>query len=461
MARDTKIGIYFVKIPVALFLLAGLAICLTSCNKKPTAPVVTTAGVSEITQTSASSGGNVTDDGGAKVTSKGVCWNISENPTTAHSKTTDGTGSGSFTSAITQLTPGIKYYVKAFATNEVGTGYGNQVSFTTDAVIIPTLTTATVTAVAATTAVSGGDITSDGGGTISARGVCWSSTSQTPTIADDRTTDGSGTGSFTSNIGGLAASTEYYVRAYATNSAGTGYGDAKNFTTSEAGVGAIIFNPGLTYGTVTDIDGNTYETIEIGSKKGTSGYDGTGGTKATQIWMARNLRTTRYNDGTDIPQVTDNGEWISLETPAYCWHDNDAATYKFAYGALYNWYAVNTGKLCPIGWHVPSDNEFKVLTGPTGWTSTTGGTLREIGGVHWSPPNDGATNETGFTALPGGYRHESIGTFGQFQFKGFYWTSTAASDISTWAFEITSGAAYILHNNYQNKYGLSVRCLMD
>jgi hypothetical protein len=221
---------YLFKIPVIAIIFISLMLIMISCKPKPMPPVVTTTNVTGITQTTATTGGNVTDDGGAEVTSKGVCWNTSENPTVANSKTSDGKGTGSFTSSLTQLTPGTNYYVRAYATNSEGTGYGNQVSLTTGEILLATLTTTSVTSITSVTAVSGGNITADGGGAITDRGVCWS-TSQNPTISDSKTTDGSGIGSFTSNMTGLSHSTIYYVRAYATNSAGTAYGNQESFTT--------------------------------------------------------------------------------------------------------------------------------------------------------------------------------------------------------------------------------------
>lgn len=206
------------------------------------APVVATTTVSAITQTTAQSGGNITSDGGAAVTARGVCWSTNVNPTVADSKTIDGSGTGGFTSVITGLNAGTNYYVRAYATNSVGTGYGSARPFTT-AGSIPVVTTTAVSAITQTTSQSGGNVASDGGAAVTARGVCWS-TDPTPTIADNKTTDGSGTGSFTSAITGLNTGTNYYVRAYATNSMGTGYGSALQFTTSGAP------------GTVTDIDGN-------------------------------------------------------------------------------------------------------------------------------------------------------------------------------------------------------------
>ncbi len=196
----------------------------------PSVPTVTTTSISNITDTTADSGGNVTDDGGVTVIARGVCWSTSQNPTTADSKTTNGTGTGIFTSEITGLSPGTTYYVRAYATNEAGTGYGSEVEFSALAVA-PTVTTADISDITGTTADGGGNVTDDGGGTVTVRGVCWS-TSESPTIADDKTEDGSGTGSFTSELTGLIAETTYYVRAYATNEISTAYGTQKSFETT-------------------------------------------------------------------------------------------------------------------------------------------------------------------------------------------------------------------------------------
>jgi hypothetical protein len=143
---------------------------LQSCKKKPTPPVVTTANVSGITQTSVVSGGNVTNDGGAEVTARGVCWSTIQNPTTSSSKTVDGTGSGAFTSNISGLVANTNYYIRAYATNSEGTSYGNEVTFATNPILLATLTTAEVISITTMFAVSGGEITSDGGGTITTRG---------------------------------------------------------------------------------------------------------------------------------------------------------------------------------------------------------------------------------------------------------------------------------------------------
>jgi len=199
-----------------------------------------------------------------------------------------------------------------------------------------------------------------------------------------------------------------------------------------------------------DYDGNYYNTIKIGN----------------QIWMAENLKTTKYNDGTAIPNVTDNTAWAALTTPAYCWYNNNEAAYKATYGALYNWYTVdvtsNGGKnVCPTGWHVPTDAEWTTLTTYLGGVDVAGGKLKETGTTHWTTPNTGATNETGFTALPGGYRHLD-GTFNNIGDLGYWWSATEYSATLAWNRSLTYNYSNVIRSylNYK-KYGYSVRCVRD
>ena len=196
-------------------------------------PIVTTLEIAGLSQTTAVAGGNVTSDGGAEVTARGVCWSTSQEPTVEGEHTTDGAGTGEYQSNLSGLTANTTYYVRAYATNSEGTAYGEEISFTTleeHIVVEPTVVTVSVSEVTETTAVTGGNVTSDGGGEVSARGVCWS-TSQEPTVEGAHTTDGTGTGEFVSHLTDLNDNTTYYVRAYATNEQGTSYGEQMSFTT--------------------------------------------------------------------------------------------------------------------------------------------------------------------------------------------------------------------------------------
>ena len=295
---------------------------------------------------------------------------------------------------------------------------------------VPILKALVVTDITLNSAKSGGEITSDGGSPVIERGVCWS-TSQNPTVLNSKTSDGSGIGSFISKLSGLKPNTTYYLRPFATNIPGTAYGNEITFKSLETGIG-----------TVTDVDGNIYNTITIGS----------------QVWMVENLKTTKYNDGTAIPN---NSDWQMLETPAYCWYNDDIAN-KIAYGALYNWYVVNTGKLCPEGWHVPSDAEWTILSHFLGKEDIAGGKLKEAGNTHWLSPNIGANDEIGFNAVGGGYR-DSNGKFVNFLSKCHFWsnTKTSVSGNTIWDRNLTYNSTYINAGSMPVKYGCSVRCIMD
>jgi uncharacterized protein (TIGR02145 family) len=192
-----------------------------------------------------------------------------------------------------------------------------------------------------------------------------------------------------------------------------------------------------------DIDGNAYHSITIG----------------TQTWMVENLKTTKYNDGTAIPVVTDNDAWASLTTPGYCWYNNDSVTYKDTYGALYNWYTVNTGKLAPKGWHVATDDEWATLTTYVGGESVAGGKLKEAGTTHWSSPNTGATNEIGFSALPGGYRGNGI--FTKVGSYGGWWSLNAIDPTNPYFRGMSYNIAYVGRSYFNMNYGFSVRCVRD
>jgi hypothetical protein len=191
---------------------------------------VTTADITNVTLISAVGGGSVTNAGGSAITARGVCWSTQNNPTLNDAKTIDSSGLGVFISNLTNLTDGSTYYVRAYATNATGTSYGNEVQFTTTSAAEPIVNTTTVTNVTQISANCGGTITSDGGASITAKGVCWS-TSPNPTTSNSKLNFGSGTGSFTGNLTGLTAATTYYVRAYATNKVGTSYGIEQQFTT--------------------------------------------------------------------------------------------------------------------------------------------------------------------------------------------------------------------------------------
>jgi uncharacterized protein (TIGR02145 family) len=176
--------------------------------------------------------------------------------------------------------------------------------------------------------------------------------------------------------------------------------------------------------------------------------------------MAENLRASRYNDSTPIPNVKDGGKWAALTTPALCWYKNSEAAFKPIYGAMYNWYTVNTRKLCPSGWHVPSSEEWTALSAVLGGEEVAGGKLKEKGEAYWSIPNEGATNEYRFTALPGGLRY-SDGEFRDFGFGGYWWTSSELSEDRAYFLFLFYQDAKLFRFDNSKKNGFYVRCIKD
>jgi uncharacterized protein (TIGR02145 family) len=381
------------------------------------------------------------------------------------------TGSGNFTDigsvgkdvinySDNGLTPATTYTYRVYGYNNVGPSltYRNEVTVTTNAnVVLPTLTTSVISNITQASATGGGAITNDGGSPITARGIVWS-TSSSPTVAlTTKTSDGAGVGTYTSSLTGLTANTTYYVRAYATNTSGTGYGNVISFTSSNTGGSTgSIFNPNLTYGNVTDVDGNTYKTIQIGS----------------QIWMAENLRTTKYRNGIIIENITDNIQWLNNSKGAWNYYNNDANN-DIPYGKLYNGFAVfNSNQICPTGWHVPTDAEWNVLVAnldpsynPTvinGTQSTSaGGKMKSTGTQYWTSPNTGATNESGFSGLPGGVRAYD-GPFYEKGDSGEWWSSTEISSTSTvWYRILVYNNRDIYRASDSKKSARSVRCIKD
>ncbi len=280
----------------------------------------------------------------------------------------------------------------------------------------PTVTTDSATNVLSNTAIIYSKISGDGSIAITARGVCWKS-SPNPTINDNKTLNGTGTGIFISNIAGLIPNTIYYVKAYATNSAGTTYGAEISFTTE-------------------------MPTIII----------------SAQQWMLKNLDVPTYRNGDIIPKVTDSVQWANLTTGAWCYYKNDPAN-EDVYGKLYNWYAVNDARgLAPFGWHIPTKEEWITLTAFLGGDATAGGKLKAT--ILWNNPNTGATNESGFTALPGGLRGGDA-KFVNIGGYGYWWTSKEHDAISA----VERGLQFDINDSYMywlnKRCGISVRCIKD
>lgn len=195
--------------------------------------------------------------------------------------------------------------------------------------------------------------------------------------------------------------------------------------------------------TVIDIDGNVYHSVTIGS----------------QVWMVENLKVTKFNDGTNIPNVTGALAWSNLVTPGYCYYNNDAAN-KNKYGNLYNWYAVNTGKLCPTGWRVPTDADWTTLTNYLGGENIVGSKLKEKGTSNWWSPNAEATNETGFTGLPGGNRAIN-GSFGFTGIYGFWWSTSEINNTDVWGRSLCYFNIAVTKSLEPKGTGQSIRCIKN
>jgi uncharacterized protein (TIGR02145 family) len=626
---------FYTKIPImkkalSLTLFIFTVSLFFGCKKEEPAkiPEVATALVSNVTATTAKSGGTISSDGGASITVRGVCWGSTVNPTLSDSKTTDSEGSGQFVSSIINLTAGTTYHLRAYATNSAGTAYGEDLTFTTLGQT-PAATTQAVTNISASGAtlngtvnandlsttvtfeygtttsygqtaeatpgevtgntsttvstvlsgltpgvtyhfkikavnslgtVFGDDIvfttaglapiattqaatnTSSGGstlnGTVNANGLSTTVTFEYGTTTSYGQTAVATPGQVTGNtstavssvLSGLTPGVTYHFKIKAVNSLGTVFGDDMVFTTigmtptattqaatntSSGGstlngtvnanglsttvsfeygtttsygqtaaaaqspvTGNVITNvnaaiTGLTQGTtyhfrikavnsvgtsygndltftttnqatyVTDIDGNLYTTVTIG----------------TQVWLKENLKTTKYNDGTAIPNVTDNAAWSTLTTGAYCDYSN-TPVFSTLYGRLYNWYAIgstNSKNACPTGYHAASDADWTTLSTYLGELTVVAGKLKEQGTNDWTSPNV-ATNETGFTALPGGYRSQG-GTFGLMGSNGFWWTATEGGTTFSFFRNMLNSSSNLIRGDNDKHAGFSVRCV--
>jgi uncharacterized protein (TIGR02145 family) len=301
--------------------------------------------------------------------------------------------------------------------------------------VAPTVTTDTLYDVCANSAKIGGTVVNNGGENITRYGICCD-TIPNPEITPKQSAYNSVfTGRFTKIINNLKDSAVYYARAYAENNKGVGYGKQTIFTTRK---------------NATDNEGKKITEVMIGS----------------QVWMAKNLDVTRYNNGDSIPNVTNDSLWNVMNTypkGAYCNYNNDEANATI-YGRLYNWYAVTDKRgVCPTGFHVPSDAEWTTLVNAIGGEEA-GGKLKEAGTAHWQSPNTGADNSTGFTALPGGIRTHD-GLFSDIYLAGLWQTSSRAPDAigcyTNWIYCIINSEAQMYRSEYCQNSALSIRCIKD
>ena len=469
--------------------------------------MILTQGVTAVTQNSFTVNGKVQTDGSSTVTQRGFVYASSNpNPTLSDSHVNSGSGNGTFTSTITGLTAGITYYVRAYATNQNGTFYGSEVAVTTTATspsTVPSVTTIAVTNVGKFRATVSGSVTSDGGENVTQRGFVYG-TSSNPTTSNTVATSGSGTGDYTILLSNLQAGTTYYVRAFAVNSKGIAYGNQLTFNTTADEQPTSVENDGQPCPgtpTVTDHEGNVYNTVQIG----------------TQCWTKENMRaTTSPTTGTYL--ITPAGITYTISGKQVRWYNNDSATYAPQnYGLLYNWnaavdtfnttygetsvipfasddlatYYVNVSfsghrrGICPQGWHVPSDAEWTTLTNylgshenyyyyddesydvPVTNTSYIAKALASTQGWYNSTNtfavgnNQGTNNASGFSAVPAG--NCSGSSFIDAGYGAYFWSSKQDAGYPGNAIDrnLGYGSAYL--SGYScNKYdGYSVRCLRD
>jgi uncharacterized protein (TIGR02145 family) len=379
-----------------LLIVAGVvSLFLPACqnNLYDTLPNVTTAEVSDITQSTVKSGGHVV---GSWLKSFGLCWSTKPSPTVYDLILIDSLWrSNSFKIKISGLQGNTKYYLRAFATNKNGVGYGNEISFTTKPATVPVLITETVTNITSGTVTSGGQLFNSGGANVTDLGICWNN-SINPTPADFKISYAVDTSHFISPLAGLAPAMIYYIRTYATNKLGTGYGNELIFTTRTAET------------TVTDLDGNVYSPVRIGE----------------QTWLKQNLKTSRYRNGDLIgTTIPENKDIFYESSPKYQWAYNGEERYVPLYGRLYTWHAATDERgVCPAGWHVATHDEWLSLIKylpPNGYgfggsgkklaksiASTSGWFASDSLG---SPGNDQSNNNSsGFSGLPGGGREMKV-----------------------------------------------------
>jgi uncharacterized protein (TIGR02145 family) len=411
---------------------------------------ISTLSISNISSNSANSGGNITNNGGTSVTQRGVVWSTSPNPTTANNLTSDGNGIGNFTSALIGLNANTTYYVRAYATNSAGTAYGNELSFTTTSLIgsLSSLNcsgstnngvlTAGIVASGVSSIIpySGGN-----GGAFIAQSI--NSTGVTGLIASiPAGILANGNGSLTFTITGLPSGTG--TANFSINIGG------QNCTLSRSvtGGGGIVTNPG----TGVIFDGYNYSSFVLGNG---------------QEWMAENLRTTTYANGDPIPNEIDDNQWSTVITGVWGHYNNDSQ-YENPYGKLYNGYAVaDTRNVCPTGWHVPSDAEWSTFInyldpnadGGNNF-NTSGGKMKSTGTQYWQSPNTGATNESGFSGLPGADRYIN-GPSGNIGYNGSWWSSTVVPPVYANVYGVDFNTGTVYKNNYNKMHGRSIRCIKD
>ena len=409
----------------------------------------------DVTAESATFRANILNDGGSEIALAGFCLNNAGSPTIDDSVYfTSQMPDDSIVFSATELIPGNTYFLRAFSSNETGVYYSSEKTFTTMNGVI-TISTYKPSEIKSNSAVSGGDITDNGGSNIRQYGLCWSR-KMNPTTADSVLIENGDTINFQLKINTLNASTLYYIRSFAVNAAGTFYGEEFSFlTVNKDGPGEAV----------SDDEGNSYKTVWINN----------------MLWMAENLKTTKYSNGDDLNLVEDIDQWTNLKSGAYCEYNNNN-TFVNKFGRLYNHYAVTDNRnICPDGWHVStldewnetinylidegynydyskSDNKIGIaMTSDAYWKITTG--AGTVGNQFY--PNK--RNKSGFSGLPGGGRVYSNGKYFYLNVNSSanWWTTHKSTTVVGTYFRTHAGMVDILQTTAPLEAGYSVRCVKN
>lgn len=447
---------------ISLIIIIIGIVSFSSCEKVDVERVVKikTGKTFHITTSTTEIEGEFIDKGSSQISEWGICYNTLANPDISSSKITQTTlpDGDKFNIIIDNLSPGSNYHARTYAIDENGIVYGNETVFVT---LRDNESPVNITSPANTnTWLIGNNYE-----------IKWNSAIQgnvkIELFKNGIKTDNQGilvsstpneNASFNWSINeALELGADYTIKITSlTNPNMTG--ESQKFTISDKN---IVF----------DIDGNYYETVTIGK----------------QVWMAENIKATRYSDGTEIKYIEDNTEWSTLRTlmldKAYCYYNNNANNEADLYGALYTWTAASRGEgkvvnpeqvqgICPTGWHLPSNDEWKELEMYLGMSQEEadaesfrgldqGGKLKEAGTELWQSPNYGASNSSGFTARPGGYRGKSTGEFQEISTGAYFWSATNFTDLSAIARQLYTTTSKV-HFDYNSiTHGFSVRCIKD
>ena len=419
-------------IVLAVVLMAGIFACKKSDDTNPSSNGTVTVTIGQATIGETSITVPVVVSGNATIVQRGVCWDsIQTTPTISnHKKADPGTTAGSFSVLIDQLTPSTTYYVRGYVTTSSQTVYSPVRVYTTGST---QLTIDGINNITDTSASINASLIYSGTLPVGARGFCWGPTvNPTTNFSSFSTASGQGAGNINDTIFGLISGTKYHVRAYAVIGGTTIYSADSILTTTNR-----IYPR--------DIDGNTYDTVKIG----------------TQVWMKQNLKTLKYRNGAVIPTGLSDADWTTTTNGACTSYNNDPANTAI-YGKLYNWYAVaDPAGLCPINWHVPSDSEWTTLSTYLGGNLIAGGAMKEAGLTHWASPNTGASNSSGFTALPTGFRSGSSGTYSNIFVDGNWWSASQYSLTNANYLYLKYSDTYVNRSSAPKGYGFAVRCLRD